>query len=276
MTKLKKPSAAAYDLSIAEVFRVGYSPGAEEFYFSAADYRKICASAAVKKANGGEAIRNPPDVLYSFRSRKKLPEAITRTAPPDREWVIELAGKGADKDSRYRFRLVKRASNRILPREDLRSVRIPNATPEIIAMYALSDEQALLALVRYNRLIDIFLGITTYSLQNHLKTNVQGVGQIEIDEVYVGLDKLGRHYIVPVQAKGGKDQIHGGQLRQDIAFCQKKFPDLECRAIAAQFMSEDRIALFELALEGDDVKVVEEKHYKLVPRDQIERAGAAR
>jgi hypothetical protein len=34
-------------------------------------------------------------------------------------------------------------------------------------------------------------------------------------------------------------------------------------------MSDDTIALFELALQGDEVKVVEERHYKLVPADQI-------
>ena len=72
---------------------------------------------------------------------------------------------------------------------------IPDATPELIRAYALDDEQALLAIVRYNRLIDTFLGLTTYSLQNHLRTTVQGMGQIEIDELYIGLDKHGCHYV---------------------------------------------------------------------------------
>jgi hypothetical protein len=34
-------------------------------------------------------------------------------------------------------------------------------------------------------------------------------------------------------------------------------------------MAEDVIAMFELALDGEDVKLIEEKHYKLVPSDQI-------
>jgi hypothetical protein len=39
--------------------------------------------------------------------------------------------------------------------------------------------------VRYNRLLYIFLGLTTYSLQNHLRTTVKSVGgsQIAIDEI---------------------------------------------------------------------------------------------
>lgn len=50
--------------------------------------------------------------------------------------------------------------------------KIPNATPAIIAMYALSDEQALLAKVRYNRLVAVFTGVTCYSLQSHLRTAI--------------------------------------------------------------------------------------------------------
>ena len=66
----------------------------------------------------------------------------------------------------------------------------------------MGDEQPSSPIVRYNRLIDTFLGLTTYSLQNHLRTTVEGMGQIEIDELYIGLDKHGCHYVIPVQAKG--------------------------------------------------------------------------
>ncbi len=39
--------------------------------------------------------------------------------------------------------------------------------------------------------------------------------------------------------------------------------------MAAQFLSDDVIAMFELAMDGEEVKIVEEKHYKLVLADQI-------
>lgn len=160
-----------------------------------------------------------------------------------------------------------------MPSETLISVAIPDSTPEVIRAYALDDEQALLAIVRYNRLIDTFLGLTTYSLQNHLRTTVKGVGQIEIDELYVGLDKYGCHYVIPVQAKGGKDQIGVVQTGQDIAFASENFPDMRCRPIAAQFMGGGTIALFELALDDGQVKVVEERHYKLVPASELNQAA---
>lgn len=207
---------------------------------------------------------NIGDVFYAIRYRVPMPDSILATQPQGKEWIIEGMGR-----ARYRFSLVK--INRINPRQDLITIKIPDATPEIITSYSLSDEQALLAKVRYNRLIDVFLGITVYSLQNHLRTTVAGVGQIEIDEVYVGLDRNGAHYIIPVQAKGGTDQLSVIQTKQDIACCQEKFPDLICRSISAQFMDDAKIAMFELTIQDGAVLVVDEKHYQLVPAESISR-----
>ena len=207
---------------------------------------------------------NIGDVIYTFRFRAPLPLSILETQTEEKEWVIELAGR-----ARYRFKLVK--INRIVPREDLIKIDIPDATPELIRAYSLDDEQALLAIVRYNRLIDTFLGLTTYSLQNHLRTTVKGTGQIEIDELYVGIDKRGCHYVIPVQAKGGKDQIGIVQVAQDIKFVDQKFPGMRCRAIAAQFMNEGVIALFELTLQDGEMRVVDEKHYRLVPAASLDQ-----
>ncbi len=209
---------------------------------------------------------NLGDVIYSIRYRNPLPKRVTDTQLAGLEWIIEGAGR-----ARYRFKLVP--ANRIKPNSALAAISIPDATPELIRAYALDDEQALLAIVRYNRLIDTFLGLTTYSLQNHLRTTVKGVGRIEIDELYIGLDKHGCHYAIPVQAKAGKDQIGVVQTGQDIAYVTQKFPGMRCRPIAAQFMPDGLVAIIELTLQGDVVKVVDEKHYRLVPAKQLDQAA---
>lgn len=209
---------------------------------------------------------NLGDVVYTFRYRRALPDKILATQPRGREWIIEGAGR-----SRYRFKLVNRTH--IAPRDGLVVTDIPDSTPELIRAYALDDEQALLAIVRYNRLIDTFLGLTAYSLQNHLRTTVKGMGQIEIDELYIRLDRNGCHHVIPVQAKGGRDRIGIVQTAQDIRFAEQRFPGMRCRAIAAQFMEDDIIALFELTLRDDEVRVMEERHYRLVPADRLDPAA---
>jgi hypothetical protein len=146
----------------------------------------------------------------------------------------------------------------------LTETKIPDATPEIITRYALNDEQALLAKLRYNRLIDLFTGLTCYSLQNHLRTTAPGVGQVETDEVYIGVDKRGAHYVMPVQAKGANEKIGVVQIEQDLAMCAAKFPYSICRPIAAQFATDQVIALFELEQTREGITVSAERHYRLV------------
>lgn len=245
-----------YHSIIERVFENHYQADLTEFEFTREEF------VAVAEALQIVLPRNIGDVIYSFRYRAELPESVRATAARGREWIIEGAGR-----ARYRFKQVK--LNRIVPREELLAIKVPDATPEIIGAYALSDEQALLARVRYNRLVDIFLGITAFSLQNHLRTTVKDLGQIEIDEVYVGIDRHGRQFVVPVQAKGGNDKHGAVQTQQDILCCAEKFPHLICRAISAQFMTGERIALFELTVSDGEIKVVDERHYQLVPAASI-------
>jgi hypothetical protein len=207
--------------------------------------------------------KNLGDVLYSFRFRTALPERILATQPAGMEWLITMAGKG-----KYRFILF--SLSRVTPNKDLMLIAVPDSTPEIIRSYALDDEQALLAIVRYNRLVDVFLGITTYSLQNHLRTTVADIGQIEIDELYVGIDKFGCQYVIPVQAKGGKDQISVVQTLQDLAWCEERFPGMRAKALSVQFLGQNKIAFFELVIQDFALKVAEERHYQLVSSDQID------
>lgn len=248
-----------YHALIEKIFFDHYEKGAKSINFERTDLEDAA------KDLGIDLPKNLGDVIYAIRFRVPMPKSVIKTQPKGYGWIIELAGR-----AKYRFSL--RKANRILPNANLARIRIPDSTPEIIAAYALDDEQALLAKVRYNRLIDIFLGLTTYSLQNHLRTSVKGMGQIEIDELYVGLDKFGCHYVIPVQAKGGSDQISIVQTTQDMRCCAEKFPGLRCRPISAQFISSDQIALFELTIEDDEIRVVEERHYKLVPASELDRA----
>ena len=251
---------SAYKALIERIFFDRYTAGARSVDFEREDIPTAAtALGLVRPGNLG-------DVIYSIRYRTAMPDSILATQPAGMEWIIEGAGR-----ARYRFVLVP--LNRIAPRTDLQTIGIPNATPEIIRAYALDDEQALLAIVRYNRLIDTFLGLTTYSLQNHLRTTVAGIGQIEIDELYFGIDRMGCHYAIPVQAKGGTDQISVVQTKQDLAWCSQRFPRVRSRAISAQFMDDERIAMFELAVENAQVVVVDEKHYRLLPADLLDRTA---
>ncbi len=245
-----------YSAIIARIFLTKFKRGMSDIEFRREEIEKVAKQLKIKLP------KNLGDLIYSFRYRTPLPESIRSTAGQGKAWIIRPAGK-----AKYRFALV--TDKPLLPNESLTTTKVPDSTPGVIVKYALSDEQALLAKVRYNRLVDIFTGVACYSLQNHLRTTVSGMGQVETDEIYVGVDKRGVQYVFPVQAKGGRDSLNVVQIEQDIAMCAEKFPSLISRPIGAQFMCNDVIALFEFESADQGVGIASERHYKLVPPDDV-------
>ncbi len=212
-------------------------------------------------------IKNLGDIVYSYRFRRDLPKKINETAPSGCEWIIVGTGIG-----HYEFRLSQ--IGKIEPALNRQKIKIPDATPEIVKMYApANDEQALLTKVRYNRMIDLFMGITSYSVQNHLRTTVEGIGQIEVDEIYLGVSKNGTHYIFPCQAKSPGDKFGIVQVLQDISFCKARYSSVICRPVALQFIDDDSFAIMEVSIEEEKnilkLVVIDEKHYKLVDRNDL-------
>lgn len=245
-----------YTQLLASIFAKHFKKGTTEIEFERAEISQAAEELGITLP------KNLGDVLYSFRYRSHLPKSITSKAPKGYEWIIRPAGKG-----KYKLVVVKQSI--ITPSKILAETKIPDATPGVIARYSMNDEQSLLARLRYNRLIDIFTGLTCYSLQNHLRTTLRDGSQVETDEIYLGLDKRGAHYVLPIQAKGGRDKIGIVQIEQDFELCALKFPQLICRAVAAQFMEENLIALFEFEQSQDGIKVTSEKHYRLVKPDDL-------
>jgi hypothetical protein len=252
---------AKYDDIIAAVFKNNHKANASSISFTRDELANACDSLKIPR------IKNLGDIPYSYRFRKELPDSIKATAPVDAEWIILGSGVGL-----YSFRLASPA--KIAPTSNRQRVKIPDATPEIVKKYAPgTDEQALLTKVRYNRLVDVFTGLTCYSIQNHLRTAVDDIGQIEIDEIYLGVSKKGAHYVIPCQAKSPGDRFGIVQVMQDIEFCKQRYPNAICKPIALQFLGETEVAILELAVECENevfkLSVVDERHYQLTSRDGI-------
>ena len=157
----------------------------------------------------------------------------------------------------------------IEPNPLLSEVKVLGAVPAMIVRYALDEEQRLLAVLRHNRLIDVFTGTVCHSLQNHLQTVLPGFGEVDTDEIYLGISMTGRQFVFPVQARREENGIGTLQVEQDLAVCAAKFPGLICRPVAAQFMEDNLIALLECEVSGGEVFVREEKHYRIVTDEDL-------
>ena len=142
---------------IEKIFRSKFKPGMREMEFKREEIVKFGKALKISLP------KNLGDLVYSFRYRAALPARIQATASKGEAWLIRPAGR-----SKYRFVLVP--DTPLAPNANMTATKVPDSTPGIVAKYAFNDEQALLAKVRYNRLIDIFTGVTCSSLQNHLRT----------------------------------------------------------------------------------------------------------
>jgi DNA (cytosine-5)-methyltransferase 1 len=245
----KKREPASYEPIILYIFNSHYSDDIQEFEFERKEIEVAASELNIQlPANKG-------DVVYTFRYRKPLPDSIAIKAPPGLEWIIEGAGR-----SRYRFRLAK--ITRVVPSLNIPLLEVASEIPGIIVANSLSEQQEVLAGIRFNRLVDKFLLIKAHSLQSHLRATVNNLGQIEVDELYVG-EQRGRKFVIPIQVKGASERISVVRTRQDFLYCKQEFPNLICRLLAAQSIGKNMIAIFELLLDNDVIRVIDEKHYKL-------------
>ena len=203
--------------------------------------------------------KNIPDIVYTYRSgRSNLPEQILASG----QWAIIGEGKGA-----YAFQKLERSPYFDVP-NDIVVTPILDATPQIVLKYQSSDEQAVLAQIRYNRLIDLFTGLTCYHLQGHFRTTVAGTGQVEIDDLYIGLNMDGEAFVLPIEAKieAQKDRLGVVQITQMIQFAETQFPDLTVRPLGIKVMPDGSLMFIEFTADADPntIATITYRRYQLV------------
>jgi hypothetical protein len=242
-----------YDWIISVIFeekRRHVGLDADEVFFSTNDVRRTIADLEVE-------IGNPFDIPYTYRTnRRDLPLSILQSG----NWSIEaVSGKG-----NYVFRRLSRSPYIDIP-EDLATTEILDGTPGIVLKYQKSDEQALLARVRYNRLIDIFTGLAAFHLQGHFRTTVNG-SQVEIDDLYIGVDTEGNGYLLPIEAKSVGEHLGVSQITGMVKFARERYPTLPLRPIGLIVMLDESLMFLEFntAEDSNEVRTERYKRYKLV------------
>jgi len=242
-----KPKAERILLSIIEGNR---QPGANEVEFTTKDIMDVAAELNLSYGN-------PHDLVYYFRRRKGLPEELAKEGFNE----IRTLGKG-------RFILAKSTVTPSIPfPEDIAIITIPDATPQIIYDRCGGDEQALLARVRYCRLVDCFTGLSAWHLQGHYRTTIGRGIQVEIDEFYLGCNLDGEWFSIPVEAKTKREQggIARDQIGSMVRFALQNHPDLKCRPLVAKELNDKTILLIEMSAEAEpsEVAIANVRRYRL-------------
>jgi hypothetical protein len=243
-----------YDAVVLEVFLHHYHEGADYLKFKKDELAEVCRKYNI-------TIRNIPDIIYTYRARRELPSRILATG----HWAIEPAGRGA-----YAFRLLRNPPRFEIPFLDYAPVDIYNAIPEVVEGLLRQDEQSLLTRVLYNRLVDIFTGLTCFHIQNHYRSFVTGLGEVELDALYVGVDKTGTLFVLPIEAKSQAETEMIGriQVSQMAKLVHQDFPKLRRRILAVKALADETIAVVEFDdhQEPDDFGIVSVSRFRLIRR----------
>jgi hypothetical protein len=271
MAKKEKSNTSEnrYLLVMRKLFEEKFT-GAEGFEWDRKDIYRI------SRELGIDPIKNPGDNVYSIRhGRLELPQEINSLIPSDRAWLLLPNGK-----SGYRFIVADRSVIDIDRAK--KAIKIPDSTPQIVARYAKEDEQAVLARIRYCRLVDIFMRLASFQLQSHMRTTVAHFkgAQTELDEIYLGVDANGAQFVIPIQAKGHDERIGVVQVVTDHYACVEKFPQMIPRTLLAKTVKIEEspvfgriftIALIEACVDdGYNVHKLREEHFEIVPASRID------
>lgn len=197
--------------------------------------------------------QNLSDIVYALRHRSPIPDGIQQTARPGQEWVIETGESG-------QYSLVQRPNRQIEADPTAFDYLLEDQTPKAAREFGMKGAPLLDCILRNNEILKEFLGSTVEHLQSQVRTNVSGVGQVEVGSLfYCEIDEA----IIPVTLVAKSGEFNLNKAAQSMKFAAVHHPELNCRPVVAQLLSDRKIALFELTGSSEAPRVLQETHFTL-------------
>lgn len=243
---------------LRNIFVKKYSDGDQSVEFTLDDIRSSANELGI-------TVRNPADLVYRMRSRTILPAEMLELG----FYILRAVGRGKYRLEQGKSTIIELPESEPQDALDLTPLPVRRLLPEEVAKV---DEQALLTMISYCKLIDHFTGLRAFRLRSHVRKSVEGVGQAELDEVdvAVALTDDERPVILPIEAKAAPDAINRVQISAMVAFCDVYFPGHEVRPIAVKvdYSSVIHFLEFNPTTEAAELQLIRHQAYRLVLSDQ--------
>jgi len=184
------------------------------------------------------AVKNVPDIIYTYRARADLPAEILAHG----NYAIVGRGKG-----RYAFYKIDRP-NRVAPPAERKTVLVSDVIPSWARGFMTDDEQGMLTAIASNGLVARHLSLKrAFRLQSHLRCSVANYGQVEIDELYVGEDASTKHVVVAVEAKDRSDHdlLNISQLFGCAQALFERYPGNQLKLLGVKPVGDGAVAMCE-------------------------------
>ena len=148
-------------------------------------------------------------------------------------------------------------------------VGILDNTPTVVGQLARDERELLLARLRFNRLLDNFLGISTFPV--HLLFDSPFYDSIgpEVEELHFGIAPFGDKCMVIVLSERWNGSPAISKLRASSEVPFKYSHNMRVHFILAHQTGGNCLALIELDLSSQRSKVKAEKHYEFIKPDEL-------
>jgi hypothetical protein len=211
-----------YGPILLEIFRARWRQGASTVVFTLDDIRNTAQSLGLE-------VRNAGDLVYRMRSRTVLPKEILDKG----FYILRAIDRGRYQFEKGSTTLFEPLDSDPISALDLTPLPVRRLLPESLAEM---DEQAVLTIASYCKIIDHFTGLQIFRLRSHVRKSVPGIGQAELDAIDVGValrdDEL--PIVFPIEAKPASDALNRVQIFNMLEYSRHYFPGLEIRPLAVK------------------------------------------
>ncbi len=243
---------------LREIFREKYVVGCTVIDFTLDDVRRWADTLGI-------VTRNPADVIYRMRARTKLPIEILEAG----FYILRAIGRGKYRLEVAESTILEIPDHPITEALDLTPLPVRRLLPEILSEI---DEQGLLTMISYCKLLDHFTGLQVFRLRSHVRKSVATIGQAELDEIDVGValrdDEI--PVIFPIEAKAADEAVNRVQISAMVIYCAEYFPGHEIRPLAIKLDYDSLIHFLEFnpSPEAAGLKIVKSCGYRLSLSDR--------
>lgn len=215
-------SSRVYVPILREIVRRKYVPGTQRIEFTKQDIELIAGELDLK-------VGNAADLVYRMRARTRLPDDILDLGFT----VLRGVGRGLYALEVGGEAVVRLPEHEVFDHNDQTPLPVRRLLPENLVDL---DEQGILTMVGYCKLLDHFTGLTVYRLRSHVRKSVPNVGQAELDEIDVGIALRDDDVpvVFPIEAKAADEVINRVQVATAVAYCQTYFPGHEIRPVVVK------------------------------------------
>jgi hypothetical protein len=205
-------------------------------------------------------LRNAPDLVYRMKSRTKLPSEIS-----DKGFrILKTVERGIYQLERAESTIIELPEGAIFCIEDKTPVPVRRLLNEDLSRI---DEQGLLTIVNYCDLLSLFTGLKIYRLKSHARKSVSKIGQVEVDEIDVGVtySSLNLPIIFPIEAKAAPDPLNWAQIANQVNFANQQFSGFIVRPIGIKVDWNSIIYIIEFTpeIEAKNLRIVNSVRYRL-------------